>query len=287
MFSDSRYFLGNPNSRINFYDFIKMLSNYKVFVFISQHEGTWENIEYVEKNCIYNLFSYYYCGSNDIDISKTYYEGEINIYQFDDMEIKIPKNINLNLINPSKKFEIFTMILNKYLIFLVSSYFKNKNYLIFSENVFIKLYYYLIYYKLGDLIYKNKKYIIKNEINIIFTKMINKYLLFLLSSSFKNNYLIFSENTFIKMRQYLIYYKYNIFPIYKNGKYIVKNEFNINYYYERISCLTIYESIDIIYYIISIFGNKYYADNDRLTLIKFICDKINIEYENINNGIKI
>ena len=169
--------------------------------------GVWKTIEYVEKNK-YRPFSYYYSGD-----SKIYYEGEIDVYQFNDIEIKIPKNINLNSINPPKD-------------------------------------------------------------RMILTKKMSRYLLFLLSSSFKNNYSIFSENTFIKMRQYLIYYKYNIFPIYKNGKYIVKNEFNINYYYENIPFLAIYESIDIIYYIISIFGNKYYTDNNQLILKLILSMKI-------------
>ena len=75
--------------------------------------------------------------------------------------------------------------------------------------------------------------------------------------------------------------------IYKNKDYIIKHEIDEEKYYEYVEDLNIYESIEIIYLIVEKFGKKYYTNNNRVNLIKSICDKCNIEYKILPNGIEM
>ena len=74
---------------------------------------------------------------------------------------------------------------------------------------------------------------------------------------------------------------FNIFSIYKNGKYIIKNK-----YFDYSSIIDI-DIIKIIYYVIYKLGNKYYADSDRISLLSKLCDLCDIEYDLYNNYIQI
>ena len=113
---------------------------------------------------------------------------------------------------------------------------------------------------------------------------VKNYLLFLLSSTYKNNYLLFSEKTFIKIKK-CFYHDLQVF--YKNGKYIIKNKYNKKYYDENKLKLLRNEALSIIYNLSEVDEEYYTTDNNKLNLIKCICDIFKFMYKNIDNGIKI
>ena len=131
-----------------------------------------------------------------------------------------------------------------------------------------------------------------NDIKIIIPKNVisyhyHKYLIYLLSSPIENKkYLSVPERIFIELQYFKNYYEI----IFKQGKYLIKNTFKIDD--DNIKYLFYYDKLDVIYKIIQIFGNKYYADNNRIMILKKFCNEFGIEYEdivdaNLGNGIKI
>ena len=127
--------------------------------------------------------------------------------------------------------------------------------------------------KINKMIYIENLYTI-NELELS---------LFLLSSSFyfvNKEYLLIPENIFKILKYSIDFYEYNM--IYKNNNFIIK--YNKNYDFINLSTLT---SLRIICLIISVVGNKYCANNDKLTLMKLLCDKCGIEYTIVENCIEI
>ena len=145
-------------------------------------------------------------------------------------------------------------------------------------------------YKINDSqdtieVLKNKDIINKLNNNGIFDNhfyncLINRFLIFFLSEKYDSNHVILSEKVFIKVQNT----KFNYGPIYKNGNYIINKRFIVK---ECINNLGRIYKLEIVFRIVHISGNKYYADKEKIILIKNICDEFNIEYEDIPNGIEI
>ena len=100
--------------------------------------------------------------------------------------------------------------------------------------------------------------------------MISEYIYFK-----KREYLIISEKLFINLQICLDFFEIN--SIYKNGKYII-NDFRIDYY-EYIKNLDVCESLHILFYIVKKVGNIYYANYNKILLVKNLCEICSIEYE--------
>ena len=103
-------------------------------------------------------------------------------------------------------------------------------------------------------------------------------LLFLFSCYYKNKkYLIIPEKIFFEFRDLIDIY--NITFIYKNN-YIIQNKLILEILFKT-------EIFTVIYYLISKLGNKYYADFDRINLMKNLCDNCKIEYDLYEDHIEI
>ena len=97
-------------------------------------------------------------------IYKIHYNGEISIYQFDDIQIIVPKNQKINIIpkitlfSHNDHWHEYRFYDLQLILYLFS--FSYKNYLEIQEHIIIKLKFLLDVYDYSP-IYKNGKYIIK------------------------------------------------------------------------------------------------------------------------------
>ena len=194
-----------------------MLPNYKVFVFFKKEYDFnspkyigWRKLSELKQDdiiyCFTNNKNYYGDGYNLFNSIN--FKGYISVYQFKEIEIKIPKNRKIIYI--SKFIDPF-------------------------------------------LSYKS---ILDYQI-----------ILYLLSSIYKNKYLLISEKVIIKFQKYFNF-------IYKNGKYIVENKILIKEIFQHIKY---YRQFHYIYEIIDLNNsNKFYGNKEQNSLIEFLCKKMEL-----------
>ena len=107
--------------------------------------------------------------------------------------------------------------------------------------------------------------------NITFKKS-NLLLLHIMGEKIKNKYLIISENIFKITKIFL--YTNNCFPIYKNGKYILKIN---NKLFNKID-YHCFENLNVLYIIIKLMGTKILANALQIHCIIEICNEHKINY---------
>ena len=107
-------------------------------------------------------------------------------------------------------------------------------------------------------------------------------LLYLFSEKYLDKYLIIKESFAIRKNIIPEFRKYNY--IYKNEKYIIKNilskpkiEIHFRFVYLYVICGILYLNG----------SNIYYGSIEKIIMIKYICDKIGIEYKICKDHIKI
>ena len=201
-----------------------MLAEYKIFVAYQENLNIgWKNIsDLKEKDVIFRFIhsGYYYYGYYGKIFNIIEYKGDVSIYQFKEIEIKLPID-KMVICRPN-----FT-------------------------NLF------LTYCNISD-------YMI---------------ILYLFSFPYNKNYLLISEKIAIELQKCS---KYNFNFIYKNGKYYIKNKIiNNKIIKNKIDCMNKFWSFKYIYEIVYLNGsNKFYGNEERISLIEIICKKNGIEYNN-------
>ena len=73
-----------------------MFPNYEILVFYQNRFNRWKKLSKLKHKDVIYCFTYmgnHYRGYTDKIINKINFKGEISVYQFREIEIKIPKNI--------------------------------------------------------------------------------------------------------------------------------------------------------------------------------------------------
>ena len=107
-------------------------------------------------------------------------------------------------------------------------------------------------------------------------------MLYLLSFSYNEKYLLISEKNFIELQKCSKYH-YNF--IYKNGNFITKIKIPLNKIYYRINNYFSFKYIFELAYLSN--NNKFYGNKKKLSLLETICKTNTIEYEMNKNYIEI
>ena len=63
--------------------------------------------------------------------------------------------------------------------------------------------------------------------------------------------------------------------IFKNEEFIIKHKINNNF----IKDASVHTCMRIVYYLVQIVGNKFYGDQEKIILVKNLCNKCYIDYE--------